>query len=75
MQEEKTMPLNTVEYAKDLIHGTGGWIALETYELVVTPDRDVAIAEWTLSCIANTDSEKALYVVAKLAERHGLISK
>lgn len=57
------------QWIEDAINGVGGWKSFETYEVVASEDRDVAIAEWIIRCLANPQLEGSAEVLAAIIER------
>jgi hypothetical protein len=41
------------DFAEEITNGTGGFKVYEEREFPVYPDRDLAIVEWTIRCLAN----------------------
>ncbi len=52
------------QYCTDIIEGVGGLHALERYELAVhSEDRDTAVAEWVIRCLANVENPTSRVVL------------
>lgn len=57
------------EWAKDLVHGCGGFEDLDHYEKVVFEDRDVGIVEFVLESLANPKCKDSQRVIEAILER------
>lgn len=49
--------VNLKQWCYDVIHGSGGFLDFEEYEVLAVSDRDVAIAKFTIRSIARDNSD------------------
>lgn len=57
------------EFSKRIVAGARGFRSHEECELAVYPDRDVAIAEWTIRCLAYPECEDSEKILTAILER------
>lgn len=74
---KKGFDVKTIEekFCQEIINGVGGFKNMEKYEVAVFPDRDVAIAEWTLRCLANKKNKYSRKVLDDIIAHRNSITE
>ena len=63
------LPRDIDEAASEVVHGVGGFEALERYELAHWPDREAGLVRFVFDSLANPANEKGEALLMAIIER------
>lgn len=70
---DNTQP-SLLEFCNSIINGNGGLLDYEQHEVAVpTVPRDVAVAAWTIRCLANPGCEGSEHLVEMILAKRELV--
>lgn len=73
---KKKAPENFIEeFADRIVNGGGGFKCMEDREFCIFPDREVAVAEFVIRCLANPECEGSEDVLNAIINWRQLKSK